>query len=895
MANNLPSEENKLDFSAIEKKWQKKWEISKLGEAEPNKNKKFFLIFAYPGISGYLHVGHMRGYSYADAICRYKRMNGSNVLFPIGTHASGNQAVAFANKVKKKDNEILNYLKTNGYDLKKIKDLETSNGMIKYFNKNYVEFWQNFGFLIDKRRFICTVYPDYNKFMEWQFKKLNENNLLIKKPYFATYCPKDGPVAVDPSETDISKGGNAEKMEFTILKFKFKDKYLVAATLRPETIFGQTNLWINPAINYVEAKVGNEIWIMSKEAVEKLSFQRKDVKLLSHTKEKLIGEHALAPMIKRELIILPSKFVKSEIGTGIVTSVPSDAPYDYIALKELQDLKEIDKKKLGFTLKQIEELEDIEIIPIIKTDKYDDKAAVMLVEKYGITNQNNPKLEELTQEVYKEGFHSGVLLNNCGEYSGMKVIEAKEKMKEKMLQDNNAYLFYELSEEVLCRCGEKVIVKKIDNQWFIKYSDSKLTENSKKCAEKMAILPEDYKRNIQSVLVWFQDRACARQGSWLGTPLPFDKKWIIEPISDSTLYPVYYIVSKYVNSKELKNEDLTEAFFDFVFLGKGKAKKKIWETIKKDFEYWYPLDVNLGGKEHQTVHFPVFVMNHVAILPENKWPKGIFINYWITGKGSKISKSKGGAVPIPELVSKYSIDGIRLYYAHIGSPHIDVIWDEELAITYRASLERIYLLINDLLKKKNGKNNFDKLIESYFNKKLKEINLSLEKCDFRNASNEIYFNLYNDFKRYLSLEECNQEILRGLLKNWIKLMTPFTPHLAEELWEKIGGKGFVSLAQWPEVDESKIDEKIEEAEKTFEKILSDILNVLKIVKEKQGKEAEKVYLYVLPNEFENYNSETLSKKTNKKVIVCKVNDKNKHDPENKSAKAKPNKPGIYVE
>src|SRR3989344_7940402 len=114
-----------FDFSRIEKKWQKKWEDAKLGEAEVNKNKKFFLIFAYPGISGYLHVGHMRGYSYSDAICRYKRMNGFNVLFPVGTHASGNLAVAFANKVKKKDPNLLEYLKINGYDMKKIKNIET--------------------------------------------------------------------------------------------------------------------------------------------------------------------------------------------------------------------------------------------------------------------------------------------------------------------------------------------------------------------------------------------------------------------------------------------------------------------------------------------------------------------------------------------------------------------------------------------------------------------------------------------------------------------------------------------------------------------------------------------------------------------------------------------------
>jgi len=884
-----------IDFSSIEKKWQKRWDDAKLGEAEPNKNEKFFLIFAYPGISGYLHVGHMRGYSYSDAICRYKRMNGYNVLFPVGTHASGNPSVIFANKIRKKDSGMLDYLKNNGYDMKKISNLETPKGVVDFFNKNYVEYWKRFGFLIDERRFICTINPDYNKFIEWQFKKLKEKNLLVQKPYYGTFCPKDGPVAVDASETDISKGGNAERMEFTLLKFKFKDKYLVAATLRPETVYGQTNLWINTDIKYVEVKVGKEIWIISEDAFNKLTYQKDDIKLIGYTMEKLLGEKAVAPMIEREVIILPSRFVKSDIGTGIVTSVPSDAPYDYIALKELQELSAKDKKKLGFDINQIKELEAIKVIPIIQTKKYGEKAGVDIVEKEGVSNQEDPKLEGLTQEVYKEGYHSGILLSICGKYSGMKVIEAKDKMKDELIKSGKADIMYSLSEEVICRCGERVIIKKIDDQWFIRYSDFKLTKDSKEHAQKMLIYPEDYKRNIPSVLEWFQDRACARQGSWLGTKMPFGGNWIIEPISDSTLYPVYYIVSKYVNTGKIKVEELTEEFFDYVYLGIGKAKNKLWESIKKDFDYWYPLDINLGGKEHQTVHFPVFLMNHVAILPENKLPKGIFVNYWITGKGSKISKSKGGSEPVPELIQKYSVDGMRLYYAHIGSPAADVLWDEEVALSYRASLEKINLLLDELMKKKNGKNNIDAMVESTFNKKLKEIKLAMDNFDFRTASNDIYFNLYNEFKKYLQVAECDNKILSQMLTKWIKLMVPITPHIAEELWEKIGGKGFVSVAEWPSADESKINEKFDIAEKAVEKTVSDIVNVLKIIKEKQGKEMEKIYLYVLPNELENYDSDLLSKKVVKKVKVFAVNDKKKYDPEGKAAKAKPGKPGIYAE
>jgi len=109
------SEVSKFNFSEMEKKWQKRWEEARIYESEVDETKpKFFMIFAYPGISGYLHVGHMRGYTYTDVITRYKRMRGYNVLFPVGTHATGNLAIAFLNKVKEKNENWIRYLKENG-------------------------------------------------------------------------------------------------------------------------------------------------------------------------------------------------------------------------------------------------------------------------------------------------------------------------------------------------------------------------------------------------------------------------------------------------------------------------------------------------------------------------------------------------------------------------------------------------------------------------------------------------------------------------------------------------------------------------------------------------------------------------------------------------------------
>lgn len=829
---------NNLDWDKIQHKWQKEWEKAELGKAAVKNKEKFMMIFAYPGSSGFLHVGHMRGFSYTDAICRFERLKGKEVLFPVGTHATGNQAISFANRVKENDPNWINYLLGNGCTKEELKKLTTPEKIIDYFNKVYInDYWKKFGFICDWERFICTTHPDYEKFIQWQFVKLFKKNLLTQKPYFATACINCGPVAVDPSETDISRGGQAERNEYTLLKFKLDNDFLVAATLRPETIYGQTNLWINPEASYVRVEVEGENWIMSREAADKLKYQKDDILLKEDVDPKaLIGKTALAPGIEREIIILPASFVESDVASGIVTSVPSDAPYDYVALKMLQHDEKLIKR---YNLNQ-ETIRSLSLIPIIKTKGYGNYPAKEIVEKLKITSLQDGKLEQATKEIYKAGFHSGIMMDTCGKYAGKKVYETKELMKAELIGQGKADLFYDLSEEVICRCGGKVIIKKIDDQWFINYADPELTEKSKKQAQEMSIFPKEYYDNLPSILDWFGERACTRLGRWMGSKFPFDKKWTIEPISDSTLYPAYYIVSKFVNNKTLKVDDLTEEFFDYVFLGEGKGKEK-WKPVRQEFEYFYPLNLNLGGKEHQTVHFPVFLMNHVAILPPDKWPKGIFVNWWVTGKGGKISKSKGGAEPIPKAIEKYGVDAMRLYYAHIGSPHVDVVWEEEVVLNYKNALERIYALAEELNKLDGRKKPIDSWLMSRINAHIKHINTAMEKYELRGMASIVYFTVYEDLRWYKRRGGENKKTISEAIDIWIRLMNPITPHLSEELnddMEKDGegndgksnSKKLISASLWPKADEEKISLKAEAGEELVRKTIEGMRNVLKLAK-----------------------------------------------------------------
>jgi leucyl-tRNA synthetase len=824
-------EKEPYNYITIEQKWQKKWYDDELYITKKGKQKKFFIHFAYPGVSGYLHVGHMRGFTYCDIIARYKRMSGYNVLFPAGFHASGIPSVGFAKKVERKDKETIQLLKENRLTDEYIQKLTDPREVVNYFSKVYVEdYWKRFGFLIDYSRLMNTISKGYNQFISWQFHKLYEKNLLIQKPHYAPYCPNCGPVAVDKSETDIQKGGDVEILEFTAIKFTMSDgTVLPAATLRPETIFGVTNMWVNPDVNYEKVKIKDETWICSKECVEKLSYQLGDVEILNEkiSGKALVGKTCVVPLVNREVPILSGPFADPSIATGIVMSVPAHAPYDWIALVESQ--------------------QNIQPISIIEVKGFGNNPAKEVCDELQVTTQTETdKLDEATEILYKKEFHTGYLNEHCGVYAGIKISDIKDDVKNDLIDHNAATIMQEFSDEVICRCGEHVVIKQIPDQWFIKYSDSTLTETAIHHAQTMNLLPLTYQEDMPKVLEWFDDRAAIRKGSWLGTEFPFKKNWIIEPISDSTLYPAYYIVSNYVNANKISPDEMNNEFFDYVFLGKGKPQSKTWEQIHADFDYWYPVDINLGGKEHKTVHFPVFLMNHVAVMPEDKWPRGIFVHWWVTQKGKeKISKSKGGAEPILEAATIYGVDGLRLYYAHVGSPFVDVEWDKEIVTRYKNRVINIWKLVQKITtsaQENKVDEHLDNWLRSMINRRIQNVRTAFETYDLRVVSNEIYFEFQKDLQWYLKRGGSNIKLLDEILQIWTRLMCPITPHLAEELWHTRGKKDYVSTESYPDFSADASSQKDEVGEYLLLDVIDDVNEILKVTKITP----KTIYFYVSP-------------------------------------------------
>ncbi|MBO4797230.1 MAG: class I tRNA ligase family protein, partial [Candidatus Methanomethylophilaceae archaeon] len=499
-------------------------------------------------------------------------------------------------------------------------------------------------------------------------------------------------------------------------------------------------------------------------------------------------------------------------------------------------------------------IDSVRPVSIIERKGYGEFPAEDIIQRMGIKEPGDPKLAEAKKQVYKDGYHTGRMKAVCGKYAGMRVEEAKDKMREAMLESGEAELFYDLTEEVVCRCGSRVHIKKLNDQWFINYADEKLTEETIEHTRKMSIYPQEYKDNVESVLRWYRERACVRQGNWLGTKFPFDEKWTIEAISDSTLYPIYYLISPYANGGRLKPEQMTEEFFDYVILGKGDIRNvsdssgvpvQLLEDIRKDVLYWYPLDMNLGGKEHMTVHFPGFLLNHTAVLPEEMRPAGITVNWYVTGKNSdKISKSKGGAQPIPGAAAKFGVDSMRLYYAHVASMFVDVEWSEETVISYKLRIERIASVIQELLSRddESSASSIDAWIVSRFNTHLAGISRVMESNDLRSMATIVYFEMLNDVKWYTRRGGFCRSTVKTILRIWIQCMMPVTPHIAEELWESAGFEGLVSASLLPEPDYGSISEDAEYTEELLREVMSDITEVRKIAKI----EPKRAILYTSP-------------------------------------------------
>ncbi len=849
-----------MDFAGIEEKWRAAWEAEAIFQPNPSPAaKKFYLTAAFPYPNSPQHIGHGRTYTTTDIYGRFKRMQGYNVLFPMGFHVTGTPILGMAKRIEARDQEILDIFEQI-YNIppETALGLTDPKQLVTYFSKEIEEGMKEMGYSIDWRRKFYTYDIRFNKFIQWQFKKLKQAGHITKGEHPVPWCPSCNN-AVGGHDTKGDKDPELE--EVTAIKFGFRDGFLVCTTYRPETLYGVTNIWVNPAAEHaiVHTASGEKLYV-AKACVPALAEQMKLEIVGSISADEMIKHRAKNPLTGEMVPLLPASFVDPEAGTGIVMSVPAHAPYDYLALRDSGKEKEI-------PLKQVLSLEGFGKFP-----------AKEIVERMGIKDQNDDRAEEATHEIYKKEAHTGVMV--VGQYQGMKGMAAKDRIAADLARNKSAFKLYEISNApVFCRCGGKCTVRIVSDQWFIDYGNPAWKEQAKECLKEMRILPEKTLQEYYYTMDWLKEKACTR-ATGLGTRFPFDETKMIEALSDSVVYMAFYTIAHH--ARELEETEFDEGFFDYVMLGKEKGlastdsgaarSAKTGEAMKRmrsEFLYWYPLDSRHSATDLVHNHLTFFIFNHVGIFPKQQWPRQIVTNGFVLMDGKKMSKSMGNIMPLRAAIKEFGADTVRFLVASGADLPQDSDFNRAGAEGVISRLKYMESLLERAIsesgessgaataasgaqgdEKESGQaaSRIDKWMLSRLHRRVRDAPKMYEDFALRDLSQEIFYNTVNDLQWYS--KRADRMKLREFFEHWTLLVAPFMPHIAEEFWQKLGTKKcvkdskFVSLAQFPAADESKIDENVERGEDLVLSVREDIANILKLVKIDKPK---KISLYVAPS------------------------------------------------
>lgn len=822
----------------IEEKWRNSWETAHIFEADTDfKRKKIFVTFPYPYMNGPLHVGHAFTATRVDVYARFKRMQGYNVLWPWGWHWTGQPLLGASQRVAKGDQAYIRVLReVDGVPEDELKKFVDPLYMAQYYTNEGRQIAKRIGFSVDWRREFTTVWPTYQKFIEWQYANLREKGYVTKGTHPVVWCPKDKSPTGD-HDRQVGEGVTPE--EYTLIKYKLDEKtFLPAATFRPETIFGVTNMWINPDADYVEAKVNGESWIISAVAAEKLKEQERAVEIKRGLKgRELIGKTFENPITHKRFPILPGWFVDAKVATGVVYSVPAHAPFDWLALRDLQQKPET-LQEFGVDADMVKAIKPI---PLIKVEGFGEYPAVEIVDQMGIKDQYDPKADEATNALYKKEFHGGILNQNCGLYAGKSVREVKDILIRDFKTQGAADSMYDLPESVMCRCMTPCIVKVLSDQWFLNYSDPQWKDLAKAAVAKMKVYPEAAKPWFFTVIDWLKEWACARTTGF-GTPLPWGKGWIIETLSDSTIYMAFYTVNKHIRQNDIKPESLTREVFDYIFLGKGDATAlgktysilpKLLQEMREEFLYWYPMDLRNSAKELVPNHLSFCIFHHAALFPPEHWPKGIGVNGMLMIEGKQMHKSKGNFITMKGAVDKYGADATRCALLLGAEGMDDPDWRADNVRDLQGKFESILSFVGSIFaaKKNPEETALERWLLSKLQLRIRDATSSLEELKTRSALQAALFDTWNDIRYYIQRKgKTESAVLNEAVKVWLRLMAPFAPYTCEELWSQSGEAGFISVSEWPKVDESKIDIAAEEQETLVSDLIDDTLNILRATK-----------------------------------------------------------------
>ena len=759
----------KYEFTQIDKKWQDKWDEKEAFKVSTDYSKpKYYTLIEFPYPSGQgLHIGHPRPYTAMDIVSRKKRMEGYNVLFPMGWDAFG--------------------LPTENYAIKNhVHPSIVTEKNIKHFKEQL----KSIGYSFDWSREINTTDPDYFKWTQWIFLQLYKKGLAYKKEMNVNFCTSckcvlaneevvngvcercgsevvhkvksqwmlkiteyaqrliDDLADLDFIERvktqEINWIGRSEGAEVTF-NTTMGDEVIVYTT-RPDTLFGATYMVMAPEHALIEKwkdKINNyqEVEGYKAEAAKKSDFERTEL-VKDKTGVCLDGVKAINPVNGKEIPIFISDYVLATYGTGAIMAVPAHDDRDWEFAKVFN-------------------------LPIIEV------VAGGNVEEAAFTD-----------------VATGIMCNS-GFLDGLEVSEAKKAIIAWLEENGKGHskVNYKLRDWVFSRqryWGEPVPMVWCDKCGWVPVPEDQLPV---RLPDVEHYEPTDTGESPLSKIDWWVNTTCPCCGAPAKRETDTMPQW-----AGSSWYFLRYC------DPDNKNE----------------------LASREAIDYWMPVDWYNGGMEHVTLHllysrfWAKFLYDIDVIGCKEPYKKRTAHGMILGENGEKMSKSRGNVINPDDVIAEYGADTLRLYEMFIGDFEKAAPWNPASIRGCKRFLDRVSSLPE--IAKGNG---VTEKLEASMHKLIKKVTNDIDTMKF-NTAIAAMMAFINDVYEYGSLT--NDE-----LATFLKLLNPFAPHLTEEMWSNMGKEDFLSLAKWPEYDEEKTVENTVEIAVQINGKLRTTINVSKAI------------------------------------------------------------------